>query len=479
MSLRTFERLFRVLRMNVFAFLKAAGFPEPTWQQRLILNDIQEAVLQGRPYYGTAKSGQGVGKTTVESAVAIWRAFRSYGAPTFVTAPTMRQVKDVFLKELRLNLEKADPTLKAMIKVQATRAVICGKRDWGVVAVTATKPENFQGLHHPNMTIIADEGSGITREIFETIFGTLSQVHKDGSADAFFLTCGNPNTRDCAFFDFFNTLRDRFKTYTLNAEESPLVNQDNVQRIIDLYGRDSDVYRVRVLGEFPATDPNCIMNSDDLEACARIPMHAAATDNSFLRHMPVDMRLRQLGIDFARFGSDKSVVYRRSGLAVVEEAKFSHTEPDVVVAKAFEMQHRAGWQDSDSFYVCDADGMGQGIMHIFHRANKLLTEFHNGGTARASTQYADKISEALFSLAALVKARVIHIPKDPNLIKQLSTRQYYMAGGKLGRGRIKAESKDEFVRRVQDGSPDEGDALCMAFYPYAHGGAKLATRRRT
>ena len=195
MSLQTFERLYRSLRMNVFSFLKAAGWPEPTEQQREVLIEINRAVVRGEKFYGCVKSGQGVGKTNLESGVALWRAFRAFGAPTYVTAPTMRQCKDVFLKELRMNLENGDPSLRAMIEVQSTRAVICGMKDWGVIAVTATKPENFQGLHHPHMSIIADEGSGIEREIFETILGTLSQGGKKQVGDAFFLTCGNPNTR--------------------------------------------------------------------------------------------------------------------------------------------------------------------------------------------------------------------------------------------------------------------------------------------
>jgi len=476
MSLRTFERLFKILRMNIFAFMKAAGWPEPTWQQRLVLEDINKACLRGEPFYGAVKSGQGVGKTNMEAAVGAWRAFRSYGAPTYVTAPTMRQCKDVFLKELRMCLDRGDPSIKAMFEVQATRAIICGMKDWGVVAVTSTKPEIFQGLHHPHMSIIADEGSGIPADIWEAIFGTLSQGDQQ-VPDALFLTCGNPNTRDCEFFSFFHTKRDQFSTYTMNSLESPIVNKDNVRRIIDLYGIDSDVYRVRVLGEFPLQDPNCVMNSDDLEACTRIPMVEAATSRKHLQHMVPAMRMKQFGIDLARYGSDKSVIYRRSGLAVAEQKHFSKTDPSIVVANAYEMQHRAGWSDKEAYYVADADGMGQGMMHLFYDAGKQITEFHNGGTARASSQYFDKISEAMFELGALVKARCIHIPNDSQLIRELSTRQYNMAGGKLGRGRLKIEKKEIFVKRTGEGSPDRGDAACMAFYPYAYGATKIARRR--
>jgi len=479
MSLESFESLYRTLRMSLFAFLRAAGWPEPTHQQRPIYEDVNRAVIRNEPYYGAVKSGQGVGKTNLEAGVAAWRSWRCFGAPTYVTAPTMRQCKDVFLKELRLNLERGDPAISGFFDVQATRALIGGKRDWGIICLATTKAENFQGIHHDHMTIEADEGSGVPREIFETIFGTLSQVLKDGRpGDRCFLTCGNPNLRDCAFFDFFNKMRARFTTYTLNAEESPIVDQENVRRIIELYGRDSDVYRVRVLGEFPLQDPNCVMNSDDLEACTRVDMLNAAAGLDCLQHMPKHMPMCAIGIDFARYGDDRSVIYRRSGLAIVETAVFSKTEPDVVVAKAFEMQKRAGWRDSECHYVCDADGMGQGIMSLFYRANKRIHEFHNGGRAYNSGTYYDAMTEAMFEMAALSKLRTLHIPDDPFLIQELSTRQYHIAGGVRGGGKIKLESKEEYKRRMGEGSPDKADAAAMVFYPYVFTGARVAIRER-
>jgi len=484
MSAPTFERLYRLLRSDVYRFGYAAGWfgryggedIHPTAQQREVLDQIN--VTQGRPYFGAVKSGQGVGKTNLESLVACWRAFRSYGAPTYVTAPTMRQVKDVFLKEARRMLERGDPLITSMFDVQATRIVINGMKDWGVVGFAATRAENAQGLHHPNMSFVVDEASGVDSAIFETIFGTLTQKRSDGTAgDRFFLACGNPNSRDCEFFKFFTSMRGRFYTHTFSALDSPIVDPDNIDRIREQYGEDSDVWRIRVLGEFPLQDPRCVMNSDDLEACARNDMVKCVADRRILSMMPTDMEARQFGLDFARYGGDKNVLYRRSGLAVVEGMAMSRTEPSILVARAFEMQKRAGWSDDETTFVCDADGMGQGVMHIFYNRNKRVHEFHNAGRAYHSDTYYDAMTEAMFELARLVKARAIHIPKDPDLIRELSTRQYATADGKLGGGRLKLESKEQFTKRTGEASPDKGDACAMAFYPYTYGRAAVARRQ--
>lgn len=425
------------------------------------------------PEFGNfVAQGIHVHNTAMETWVGSFRAFRSFMAPTYVTAPTMRQVRDAYIKELSQHLEKADPVLKGVWDVQTTRATLFGFRDWGIIGLSAAKAENFAGLHHPHMSFIADEGSGLERDIVETIFGTLT------NHDRLFLTCGNPTRRDCAFFDFFNSMSAYFTSlFTFNCEEAPdfIVDKSNLRRMEDIYGRDSDVYRVRVLGEFPTQDPNSVMSSDDLYECAKIDVVTALSN--FAKYAPRNMQRRQFGIDFARFGSDRSVIYRRSGLALVEAATFAKTEPDVVVARAFEMQKRAGWGDSECVFVPDAGGMGQGVMHVFYRAGKKVNEFHNGGTAYDAKQYYDRITEAMFELGALAKHRAISIPNDPHLIRELSTRQYHIASGKTGAGRIKLESKEEYKRRGGgEESPDRADACALAFYPHVFTGARVATR---
>lgn len=172
-----------------------------------------------------------------------------------------------------------------------------------------------------------------------------------------------------------------------------------------------------------------------------------------------------IAVDFARFGDDYSVIYQRKGLAIVDHAYFAKSEIDVVVARAFEMQEELRWQDSETIYVFDADGMGQGAVHLFKNAGKRYLEFHNGRPARRKA-YHDRITEGLFHLARLVKDRKVRLPYDRMLLSELSTRQYAMTV----KGAIKAESKDEYRKRVQTGSPDRADTAVMAFYPYMAAG---------
>lgn len=454
---RQFESLYRRIRDDIFAFCEALNF-EPTWQQAEILTATEEASAGRGSNYIACKSGQGPGKTTVSAVIGLWRCIRNVDALTIVTAPTMRQCRDVWLVEARRRIAQADPAIARFFNVTKTKIEIANRPDWGVKLVTATKEENAQGYHQENMTVIAEEASGVPRELVTQFKGTLS------NPDALFLMIGNPNQRDCSFFDCFNSMRHRWATFTMNAEDTARDYPHIVspQRNIDLadeFGTDSDVYRVRVLGEFPYADPNCVISSEDLEKCIGDSAHILRC-----AQIPRDEDYggglaKQFGIDLARFGSDESIIYRRSGQAIVERRRYAHTDPNDVIDEAFRMQTDAGWRNDRCWFVCDAGGMGQGCMANFHRAGKQIVEFHNGSKA-TEVDYANKVSQAWFHFARKARKGDTSIPKDNQLIQQLCSRQYFTDR----HGRLILETKDEYLKRGHEQSPDRADACVMCFW---------------
>ena len=458
---RLFEPFYREIRSDIFKFAGRGLNFEPTWQQADAMRIVQNEThlpIEKRKKRLAIKSGQGPGKTTVANILAWWRAFQDVDALTVVTAPSMRQCTDVFMAEGRRLLERADPMLKHLIEIMNTRVEIAGRRTWGVWSATASRPENLQGYHQENLTFIEDESSGVPRPISEQIKGTLS------NPNSLYIRIGNPNTTDCDFHSCFTSQRHLWHCLTFNAEDTardyPHIVHPSRNRAIELeYGRDSDVYRVRVLGEFPRQDPNSIMALDQLEACTRTNIVGCA------RITEVLPTAQTISIDFARYGSDESIIVRRSGLAVVEFKRYVKVDPREVVDAAFRMQHDAGWTAANTYYIADAGGMGQGVMHSFHESGKNIYEFHTGGRPADSGMYADQMSEAWFNLRTLVREGLCHIPNDARLLQQLSTRQYYTDR----KGKLKVETKDEWRKRMElDESPDRADALVMAFY-HAHG----------
>lgn len=272
------------------------------------------------------------------------------------------------------------------------------------------------------------------------------------------------NTRESQFFDCFNSQSHKWKTLTWSAEDTPASEWFDPQRNLDLeeeFGRDSDVYRVRVLGEFPDTDPNCVMSSDDLEICGDRKLLIPCTRLSTAKTM---------GLDFARFGGDESTIYRRSGEAIVESFVRGNIDPNDLCDKAFDMQRKAHWKDSDCWYIADAGGMGQGVMANFHRAGKRVTEFHNGGSP-TDRQYANKITQAYFEMAKKVRRHEMYLPKDHVLIQQLSSRQYHTNA----KGKLILESKDVYMKR-HELSPDRADGIVLAMWDHRQANATISRR---
>ena len=458
---RKFQPFFEAISRDIFAYCRAWNF-HPTWQQADFLQAVQDATYGTGPRKIACKSGQGPGKTTASVMAGTWRAIRFVGALTMVTAPTMAQCKEVWLSECRRRIANADPMIQQMIEVTKSRIIICGRHDWGVKFVTATRPENAQGRHEEHMTWIAEEASGIPRPLITQIEGTLSNM------DDLFIQIGNPNTRDCAFFDCFTIDRHHWRCITFNAELSPICNPATHKYLEEKYGRESDVYRVRVLGEFPYQDPTCIMSSDDVEACGRLDLYAMVKVPRNLdgKSSPA----KQISIDFAAFGGDETVIYRRSGEAIVEQFARPHIDPMHSCDKAIFMQKKAKWRDKHTVYVPDCNGIGDGAVGRFYDAQLRVFEFRSNHASQ-DPQYDNRATEAYFDLADKVKAHAIYIPRDEQLIQQLTTRQYHITK----KGKIALEDKEHYKKRGYL-SPDKADSLVMASFDKVQAMSSVAVR---
>lgn len=445
---------------SIHAFAEACNF-KPTWQQ----NQLFDAVQRGCPRIAI-KSGMGPGKSAATALVALWRTFRAKDALTVVTAPSMRQCMEVFMSEVRRHIARAHPLIGQITTITKTRVEFRGNKDWCIRSATATKKENIFGNHNEHMTVICEEASGISRDITDALKGTMS------NPDSLVIMIGNPSTRDSAFFDCFHNDRANWERLTWNAEETPeskWFTKLRNKQVEDEYGRDSNVYRISVLGEFPHIDPDCIISEEMLK-------HAFNKKNILLsgtmppvgwtlstedKGAPVPI-VRQFGIDLARKGGDESVIFRRQGMAIAQWHAQANKEPSDVIKQAFAWQKAAGWQDKDTRYVFDAGGMGQGVVSVFADAGKRYYPFQFGGRSSNTRKYANQATEAWFNFAKILKnpdKYPLYIPEDRRLIEQLTSRRYEVHPKS---GALIIESK-EIYNKTHD-SPDRADALVMAFF---------------
>tara|TARA_R100001443_G_scaffold32336_1_gene46438 strand:+ start:64 stop:1389 length:1326 start_codon:yes stop_codon:yes gene_type:complete len=161
-----------------------------------------------------------------------------------------------------------------------------------------------------------------------------------------------------------------------------------------------------------------------------------------------------LGIDPARFGDDRSVIFRRQGRQAFKPVVYrgiDNMELATRVANLIE-EH-----DPDAVF-CDA-GAGSGVIDRLRQLSYDVIEIPFGGKATKPDQYINRRSEMWWLMKQWIEEGGA-IPNDIALKQELATPIYWYDNV----GRRVLESKDQIKKRLQGaGSPDLADALALTF----------------
>lgn len=409
----------------------------------------QAEALNALKNYGRVaiRSGHGVGKSCMASWAILWFLFAFENAKVICTAPTIRQLYDVLWSELSKWLKRS-PLLSDLFEWQKTKIAFKeASAEWFAVARTAAQPENLQGFHAENLLFVLDEASGISDDIFEVVSGALTGLNNK------LILLGNP-TKTAGFFKraFFEE-RELFYTMKVSSLDSALVSNEYAQRLIKTYDMDSDVVRVRVLGEFPRGESDCLISLELIESA-----------------MNRDKNLRGeliFGVDVARQGSDSTVIATRLGDNLLSLKKWRHADLMTTCGRILNhiTQMMTKYKARRADVRVDDDGIGAGVTdrlkELFREKNisAQIQPCHNGGKPR-DPRYANFVTECYFALRDRLQSGQITLPQDDALAAELSTRKFKLTSS----DKIILESKDDFKRRIKR-SPDSADACALAFAP--------------
>lgn len=454
----------RSFKDDIYAYLDILKIT-PNPQQK----ELADAYQAGEPRI-TCRAGKGPGKTLITAAVLTHWSLTHAKSKLIVTAPTFRQCKDVWLSQAQDIITKTDtdPRLKEYFRFRGSGYGILGAKnsEWGCQLITALKKEAFQGLHNLWLAFLEEEASGVPVEISNAIAETLSNA----KGHFLHIKIGNPNTRLCVFYDSFHKDADKWKKLHWNTEETPetpYFSKRRNEEIAEEFGKNSDIYRISVLGEFPNLDSNCLISEEDLDICCK-----PETLQKVLVENPD--RTKQIGIDLARYGGDECVVVWRSG-GIMFDLWADKTDPNNAIDKAVMGQDLYSWKNDECIYVVDTSGMGEvavGVIGDKRRMGKRVHEFYTQAVAYESEKYENMATEAWCLFAKLVKNHLVYLGEklDKKLKVQLTTRRYVVTP----KGKIKIESKDDYAKNNKDSengtigkSPDRADGVVEAFYPYA------------
>lgn len=411
----------------------------------------------------SVRSGHGIGKSAVEAWAVIWFMTTRDFPKIPCTAPTQHQLFDILWAEIS-KWRRNNPALERELIWTKEKLYMRGyAEEWFAVARTASKPDALQGFHAENVLYIIDEASGVSDKIFEPVLGSLS------TKGARLLMCGNPTQLSGFFYESHHKNRESYKTFHIDGRNSSRVDHDYVDMIINMYGEDSDVFRVRVAGDFPKQEHDVF-----------IPLSLVESRGSRLYELQPGQGLSyvSIGCDVARFGDDETVIYRNIK-GVCKLACERHGQDLMRTTGDLVDQYMRIVEEYPNFYgkiyvMLDDTGLGGGVtdrlrevkkerklnrMQVIpiNAAEKIETDSAEG--KKEAERYNNLTTAMWANIKELLRQGDIVIEEDEKTIAQLSGRKYRMASN----GKVELESKQDMKKRGLS-SPDRADALALSLY---------------
>lgn len=455
---------------NPVDFVEDVIRAKPDENQRAILNSVARYPMT------SVRSGHGIGKSAVESWLAIWFLTTRPYPKIPCTAPTQHQLWDILWAEIAKWLRNNPALANDLIWTKEKVYMKGHPEEWFAVGRTASKPDALQGFHADHVLYIIDEASGVKDEIFEPILGALST---EGSK---LVMCGNPTKITGFFYDSHHKNREQFNAMHIDGRSSSRVDQDFVDTIIDMFGEDSDVFHVRVAGEFPRALPDSF-----------IPMEWAERASEAEAPEIVSASRVDIGIDVARYGDDSSVISPILDRKVQEEPEVYHhndtmqlTGMAVICIK----KHARAHPLAEIHVKIDCDGLGVGVFdRLMELKEQIVEEIEEerrrasdgsedapsslsleivechfggeGGTVNDADPVEYQTSTGLMwgTVREALRTQSLKLWPDDKQISQLSNRRYIVNSA----GKIELEKKEAMKKRGLS-SPDMGDALALALY---------------
>ena len=159
-----------------------------------------------------------------------------------------------------------------------------------------------------------------------------------------------------------------------------------------------------------------------------------------------------LGVDPARFGDDRSVIFQRQGLAAFAPMVYRGMDNMTLAGKVAQVIE--DWQP-DAVFI-DA-GAGSGVIDRLRQMGHDVIEVAFGGKP-TDVQYLNKRAEIWFALRDWIVKDGGMIPDDRDLKQDLAGPIYWFDSA----GRKQLEPKDDIKKRGLP-SPDLADALALTF----------------
>lgn len=425
----------------------------PRMWQREVMEDIREHLENPETRYQPCRiaraSGHGIGKSALIAMICKWGLDTCEDTRIVITANTEGQLLTKTMPEitkwanLSITSDWFKPTATSLF------STIPGhEKAWRLDAVTwsINNTEAFAGLHNKGRRIIVilDEASGIHAKVWEVILGALT----DEGTEIIFIAFGNPTLNTGAFRECFGKFHHLWKTAQIDSRTVEGTNKAYLDEIVNSYGIDSDVTKVRVLGQFPSASSMQFIRSDIVEAARKRQVVVEPYDPLVI------------GVDVARFGDDASTIYFRRGrdARFLKPIRLNGVDTMTLAARVAE-EYRL----CKATLVCvDEGGIGAGVVDRLRQIGIPVIGVQFGAKPLGAVKLGNgvKVANRRAEMWAIMREWLEGgaIPDDQILSDDLIGVEY----GFNVRDEILLEKKEHMKARGL-ASPDDGDGLALTF----------------
>lgn len=316
-------------------------------------------------------------------------------------------------------------------------------RSFAKTADPETQGVALSGLHAPFIFYLLDETG--------TMNASLLNKAEQGVGNCEWgriVIAGNPNSINGALYHAVANQASRWRTFRVTADpddpkRTPRVSADWARAQIAEHGRDNAWVKVFILGEFPPGGMNSLVGPDEV----RTAMERNPTPDSY------EWAQKRLGVDVARFGDDRTVIYPRQGICAFQPIILRHQDTNFIAAKV--MRIVAEW-GAELVLIDDTGHWGHGVFDNLNAAGVASVPVNFSDKKTFDPRYFNRRSEILIECANWVKSRGA-LPNSPGLLQEMVAHTYYFQDGKE-----RVTEKDQ-VKETLGRSPDEFDALALTF----------------
>jgi len=417
------------------------------WEKQ---NEIVRAVAAHRLV--SVRTGHSIGKTHCVGGIVPWWLFTRNQSTVITTSASFSNVKRQLWPEIRKMMYKsrreggvfARPEMQDIVKGVTPKGTEWRwGNDWIAFGLSTNEPERFGGYHAPGgILVVIDEASMVSQEIYDAIMTSGGHV----------LMIGNPLRPSGPFYDTFQST-EWFNLH-VSSYESPnvvagrevipgLATKDWIEERKAEWGESSPAFIARALGQFPQSGEDLIVQLDWAEAARDKPVGA--------RQGPLCM-----GVDIARFGSDRTTLYWRDDVAVrgseIKEKQDTMQTAGLVKKRATDLGIRP-----EDIYIDDS-GLGGGVTDRLHEQDFSVIPVNFGERASDPSRFANIKAELHWIVRERLEAGDFSLAGEKELANEVTWPRYSFNS----RGQIVVEGKDSVKERFGR-SPDRADGLMLSF----------------